>query len=140
MPVDGSNPMHGSFFISDSFGRFKYRKYCLDNCSNRFGYDDSLDAFGVHGMCGVWGALATGLFANPAINEAGRGLFYGNPKQLWIQIISILATAIFTAVGTLVVVYVTRWITGGLRVEEENEIIGLDNSIHGERAFEITLS
>jgi Amt family ammonium transporter len=51
-----------------------------------------------------------------------------------------LATAIFTAVGILVVVYATRWITGGLRVEEENEIIGLDNSIHGERAFEITLS
>ena len=140
MRIDNSNSVHFSFFICHCFGRFKYRRYCLDNCSNRFGYDDSLDAFGVHGMCGVWGALATGLFANPAINEAGRGLFYGNPKQLWIQIISILATAIFTAVGTLVVVYVTRWITGGLRVEEENEIIGLDNSIHGERAFEITLS
>jgi len=80
------------------------------------------------------------LFANPAVNEAGRGLFYGNPKQLWIQIISILATAVFTAVGTLGVVYATRWLTGGLRVTQDNEIIGLDNSIHGERAFEIQLS
>ena len=83
------------------------------------------------------GALATGLFANPAVNEAGQGLFYGNPKQLWIQIVSIVATALFTAVGTLVVAYVTKLLTGGLRVAEESEIIGLDNSLHGERAFEI---
>lgn len=114
--------------------------YSVAKLKQKLGYDDSLDAFGVHGMCGVWGALATGLFANPAINEAGRGLFYGNPKQLWIQIVSILATAIFTAIGTLIVIYATRLLTSGLRVEEENEIIGLDNSIHGERAFEIQAS
>ena len=101
-------------------------------------YDDSLDAFGVHGMCGAWGALATGLFANPAITEGASGLFYGNPKQLWIQIISIAATAAFTAVGTIIVIYVTRFLTGGLRVDKDSEIEGLDNSIHGERAFEIT--
>jgi len=104
---------------------------------NKIGYDDSLDAFGVHGMCGMWGALATGIFANPAINEVGRGLFFGNPKQLYIQAVSIVGTILFTAVGTLIVVYSTRFITGGLRVDEENEIIGLDNTIHGERAFEI---
>jgi Amt family ammonium transporter len=104
---------------------------------HKVGYDDSLDAFGVHGMCGVWGALATGLFANPAVNELGKGLFYGNPKQLWIQIVSIGATAIFTAVGTVIIVYITKAVTNGLRVEEENEIKGLDSSIHGERAFEI---
>lgn len=67
-------------------------------------------------------------------------MFYGNPKQIWIQIVSIIATAVFTAVGTLIVTYLTKFITGGLRVEEENEIIGLDNSIHGERAFEIQAS
>ncbi|MBU0768169.1 MAG: ammonia channel protein, partial [Proteobacteria bacterium] len=104
---------------------------------NKIGYDDSLDAFGVHGMCGMWGALATGIFANPAINEVGRGLLYGNPKQLYVQILSIAGTILFTAVGTLIVVYVTRFITGGLRVDEEGEIMGLDNTIHGERAFEI---
>ena len=104
---------------------------------HKLGYDDSLDAFGVHGMCGIWGALATGLFASPAVNEAGKGLFYGNPGQLWIQIVSILGTAVFSAIGTLIVVYVTKLLTGGLRVTQENEIAGLDSSIHGERAFEI---
>ena len=104
---------------------------------SKIGYDDSLDAFGVHGMCGIWGALATGLFANPAINELGRGVLFGNPVQLFIQAVSIVGTIAFTAVGTLVVVYVTRAITGGLRVSEEDEVLGLDNAIHGERAFEI---
>jgi Amt family ammonium transporter len=89
-------------------------------------------------MCGIWGALATGLFANPAITEGAKGLFFGNPKQLGIQAISIVATVVYTAVGTLVVVYITKFITGGLRVDEENEIMGLDNALHGERAFEIT--
>lgn len=111
--------------------------YFVAKVKHKLGYDDSLDAFGVHGMCGLWGALATGLFANPAINEAGRGLFYGNPKQLWIQIISIVATAAFTAVGTLIIIFITKLLTGGLRVNEENEVAGLDSSIHGERAFEI---
>ena len=104
---------------------------------HKIGYDDSLDAFGVHGMCGIWGALATGLFANPAINELGKGLFFGNPGQLFIQAVSIVGTIVFTAVGTLVIVYITKAITGGLRVSEEEEILGLDNAIHGERAFEI---
>jgi ammonium transporter, Amt family len=103
----------------------------------KIGYDDSLDAFGVHGMCGIWGALATGLFANPAITEGATGLFSGNPGQLWIQIVSIVATAVFTAVGTLIVIAVTKVLTGGLRVERDDEIQGLDNALHGERGFEI---
>ncbi len=111
--------------------------YFVAKVKHKLGYDDSLDAFGVHGMCGLWGALATGLFANPAVNAAGKGLFYGNPKQLWIQIISIAATAAFTAVGTLIVIYITKLLTGGLRVTEETEMAGLDSSIHGERGFEI---
>ena len=114
--------------------------YSVAVLKQKLGYDDSLDAFGVHGMCGIWGAVATGLFANPSITEGARGLFYGNPKQLLIQIISILATAIFTAIGTLIVVYITKFLTGGLRVDGENEVVGLDNTIHGERAFEIQLS
>ena len=105
----------------------------------RLGYDDSLDAFGVHGICGVWGALATGLFANPAITEGARGLFYGNPKQVWIQFVSIVGTAVFTAVGTLIVIWATKALTGGLRVDEEQEVLGLDNAIHGERGFDLQL-
>jgi Amt family ammonium transporter len=137
-PAAGFVNMPASLLIGLGAGLLGF--YSVAKLKQKLGYDDSLDAFGVHGMCGVWGALATGLFANPTVNEAGRGLFYGNPKQLWIQIISILATAIFAAAGTLVVVTVTRWSTGGLRVAEDNEIIGLDNSIHGERAFEIQMS
>jgi Amt family ammonium transporter len=89
---------------------------------HKLGYDDSLDAFGVHGICGIWGALATGLFADPAVNDAGRGLFYGNPGQLWIQFVSIIGTAAFSAVATLVVVGITRLLTGNMRIDHDSEI------------------
>ena len=111
--------------------------FSVARLKHRLGYDDSLDAFGVHGMCGTFGALATGFFADPAINSAGTGLFFGNPGQVLIQAVSILATAAFTAIGTVVLVYVTKAVTGGLRVDEDNEVAGLDNAVHGERAFEI---
>ena len=111
--------------------------YFVAKVKHKLGYDDSLDAFGVHGMCGLWGALATGLFANPAVNEAGKGLLYGNPGQLWILLVSIVGTAAFSAIGTLIVIYVTKLLTGGVRVTEETEVAGLDSSIHGERGFEI---
>jgi Amt family ammonium transporter len=103
----------------------------------RFGYDDSLDAFGVHGMCGIWGALATGIFANPAVNTAGSGLVYGNPRQLWVQLISIVATALYSAAATVIVIGLTRLLTGPLRIDPESEIVGLDGAFHGERGFEI---
>ena len=134
-PAAGFVNMPASLIIGLGAGLLGF--YSVAKIKQKIGYDDSLDAFGVHGMGGIWGALATGLFASPAINEAGCGLFYGNPKQLWIQIVSIVATAVFTAVGTLIVTYATKFLTGGLRVEAENEIIGLDQSLHGERAFEI---
>ena len=137
-PAAGFVNLSASLIIGLVAGVFGF--YSVAVLKQKLGYDDSLDAFGVHGMCGIWGAIATGLFADPSITEGARGLFYGNPKQLLIQIISILATAIFTAAGTLIVVYVTKFLTGGLRVDEDNEIVGLDSTIHGERAFEIQLS
>ncbi len=103
----------------------------------KIGYDDSLDAFGVHGVCGIWGALATGFFANPAINAAGQGWMYGNPRQVWVQLLSILATIAFSALATLAVIGVTRLLTGSLRIDAESEIVGLDGAFHGERGFEI---
>ncbi len=103
----------------------------------KIGYDDSLDAFGVHGICGIWGAIATGLFATPAITEGAAGLFFGNPKQLMIQLVSIAATILFSGIGTFIIAHITGTITGGLRVEKEDEITGLDNALHSERAFEI---
>ena len=134
-PAAGFVNLAGSMIIGLVAGVFGF--YSVAVLKHKLGYDDSLDAFGVHGMCGLWGALATGLLADPLINSAGTGLFYGNPRQLWIQIISIVGTAVYTGVGTLIVIFVTKAVTGGLRVEEEDEIKGLDSSIHGERAFEI---
>lgn len=134
-PAAGFVNMPASLVIGAVAGFLGF--YSVAVLKQKIGYDDSLDAFGVHGVCGIWGALATGFFANPAVNEAGRGLFYGNPKQLWIQIISIVATAVFTAVGTIVLIYITKFVTGGLRVDHDSEIEGLDSALHGERGFEI---
>jgi Amt family ammonium transporter len=134
-PAAGFVNLPASMIIGLVAGVLGY--YSVTVLKKKLAYDDSLDAFGIHGICGIWGALATGIFANPAITAGARGLIYGNPKQLLIQIISILATVVFTAIATLAVVYVTKLITGGLRVEAENEIEGLDSSLHGERAFEI---
>ncbi len=103
----------------------------------KLGYDDSLDAFGIHGICGMWGALATGLFANPAVTEGKAGLFFGNPGQVWTQFLSIIGTIAFSAIATTIVIFVTKILTNGLRVEKDDELEGLDNALHGERAFEI---
>ncbi|MGE0087549.1 MAG: ammonium transporter [Desulfococcaceae bacterium] len=106
---------------------------------HKMGYDDSLDAFGVHGICGMWGAVATGIFANPAVSGPA-GLLYGNPKQVGIQLLSIAGTALYSGVMTLIIVYITKIITRGLRVEHDQEVQGLDGAFHGERGFEIELS
>ncbi|MFW5988675.1 MAG: ammonium transporter [Desulfosudaceae bacterium] len=134
-PAAGFVNLPASLIIGGVAGLLGFFSVAL--LKRKIGYDDSLDAFGVHGICGIWGALATGLFANPSITEGARGLFYGNPGQLGIQLISIVATIAFTAAGTLVVILITRLITGGLRVTRDDEIMGLDNTIHGERAFEL---
>ncbi|MFZ7125138.1 MAG: ammonium transporter [Desulfobacterales bacterium] len=136
-PAAGFVSMPSSLVIGLAAGLIGY--FSVSALKGRMGYDDSLDAFGVHGVCGIWGALATGLFADPSINAFGTGLFYGNPRQLWVQAVSILATASFTAVATWVIATVTKAVTSGLRVDPEAEIEGLDSSLHGERAFEITL-
>jgi Amt family ammonium transporter len=103
----------------------------------KLNYDDSLDAFGIHGLCGMWGAIATGLFATPSITEGAAGLFYGNPKQVWIQFLSIVGTIAFSATATLIVIFTTKMLTNGIRVDRDDELAGLDNALHGERAFEI---
>jgi Amt family ammonium transporter len=98
-------------------------------------YDDSLDVVGVHGLGGTWGALATGLFASKAINPAGsNGLFFGNPHQLAIQFISVIATMVFAFVMTLIIIKVVD-IFIGLRLSEEDEERGLDMSLHDEVGY-----
>lgn len=111
---------------------------CSIACSlkPRLGYDDSLDVVGVHGVGGIWGALATGLFASKAVNPAGNdGLFFGNPGQLWIQIVSIVATLVLAIVGTFIILSILKAVTG-LRVAQDEERMGLDLSQHNERAYE----
>jgi Amt family ammonium transporter len=96
-----------------------------------FGYDDSLDVFGVHGVGGSWGALATGLFiADFALPE---GVTHGG--QIWIQVKSILFTAAFAPLATLVILYALRLVFGSLRVDDEAEFEGLDLSEHSESAY-----
>jgi Amt family ammonium transporter len=96
------------------------------------GYDDSLDVFGVHGIGGAWGALATGLFiADFALPE---GVTRGG--QVWIQVQSILFTAIFAPLATLVILLVLRAVFGSLRVDDEAEFAGLDLAEHSESAYE----
>ena len=104
---------------------------------NRLGYDDSLDAFGVHGVGGTVGALLTGLFASTAINSAAaNGLFYGNPKQLLNQIVAVLVTWIYCIVMSLVIIKVVDLLVG-LRVTADDEIEGLDSSQHGESGYNL---
>jgi len=90
----------------------------------------------VHGLGGTWGAIATGLFASKAVNPDGAdGLFYGNPGQLWIQIVSVAATWAFCFVGTLVILAIVNAFVK-VRVSDDDESKGLDVSQHGETAYQ----
>ena len=109
--------------------------YSIVLLKTKLGFDDSLDVFAVHGMGGIWGALATGIFATLAVNPSGAsGLIEGNAAQLLTQLVSIIAVSAFAFVAT--------WILGklvdiviGLRVGQTEEMVGLDLSQHGERAY-----
>lgn len=101
----------------------------------KLGYDDSLDAFGVHGVGGTWGAIATGLWATTSVNEAGAdGLFYGNPDLVVTQIIAVLVAWGLAIVGTFVILKVIGLFMK-LRVDEADEVSGIDLSEHGESAY-----
>jgi Amt family ammonium transporter len=101
----------------------------------KLGYDDSLDAFGVHGVGGMWGAIATGLWATTSVNPDGaNGLFYGETDLFFAQIISIAVAVIFAVVGSTVLYKVVNAIYS-LRADEAEEISGLDLVEHGERGY-----
>ncbi|KAF0182119.1 MAG: ammonium transporter Amt family [Nitrospirae bacterium] len=102
----------------------------------KLGYDDALDAFGIHGIAGTLGAVLTGIFADPAINEAGKGLLYGNPGQLMVQIIACGVTIAYTAIMTFIIFMIIKAVVG-LRVDAEDEVTGLDESQHGEKAYNL---
>ncbi len=101
----------------------------------KLGYDDSLDAFGVHGIGGIWGALATGLFATKAVNSGGaNGLFYGNPGLFLEQLIAVVVTIGYSFVVSFIILKLVDAIAG-VRVGEKEELIGLDLTQHRERAY-----
>jgi len=100
----------------------------------KLGYDDSLDAFGVHGIGGIWGALATGLFATPMIQSAYSGAFSGNFKQLGIQAIAVVVTLLYSGILTAIIFKIVEK-TLGIRATEEEEYSGLDITQHNEIAY-----
>jgi Amt family ammonium transporter len=98
---------------------------------HKFGYDDSLDAFGVHGLGGAFGAVATGIFAT----VGASGLIAGNLQQLWIQIVGVLAGGAYAVVVTLLILALLK-ATIGLRVSADDETIGLDQTLHSESGYD----
>lgn len=133
-PAAGFVNISGAIFIGLAAGVVSF--FSVAVLKARLGYDDTLDAFGIHGVAGTLGAILTGVFADPSVNELGKGLLYGNPGQLWIQIIAALITIAYTAIVTAVIFMIIKAVVG-LRVDEEAEIEGLDESQHGEKAYNL---
>jgi Amt family ammonium transporter len=99
--------------------------------------DDALDVWAVHGIGGTWGAIATGIFASAAVNSAGKdGLLYGNPSLFFTQILAVVVTWVFCGVMTFVILKIVDAVIG-LRVPEQEEVLGLDISQHGEPAYQL---
>lgn len=133
-PAAGFVTIPAAIVIGFMASIFSY--YAISTIKNRFGYDDALDVFGIHGVSGIWGALATGIFAAPFINSLGTGALYGNPGQILTQIIAIAAVIIYSFVMTLIIGKVID-MTMGLRVEDREEVEGLDTHLHEETGYRI---
>jgi len=132
-PASGFVGPLSAIIIGIGAGIFCY--VAVDIIKPKFGYDDSLDVFGVHGIGGIWGTLAIGLFASTGINPGGvNGIFFGNSHQLLLQTIGILVTGGYTFVVTYIVLKVVDLFVG-LRVKEEDEVIGLDITQHNESGY-----
>ncbi len=111
--------------------------YFINVIKPKFGYDDALDVFGCHGIGGLWGGIATGIFANTKINSAApwNGLIYGEVTLFLRQLAAIVITIIIAVVGTLIAAKIASLITKGIKVSNKDEMIGLDVSEHGETAY-----
>ncbi len=132
-PAAGFVNLLGSLIIGIGASLISY--YAVYYIKDKFGYDDALDVFGVHGLSGVWGLIATGLFAAPSINGVA-GLFYGNPNQLIVQLIAVVATMIYTFAVSFIIAKALD-MTMGLRVKDSEEITGLDSALHEESGYRI---
>jgi len=134
-PAAGFVNVFGAIIIGLLVSVFCY--FAVGFLKPRLGYDDSLDAFGVHGIGGTWGAIATGLFATKSVNSAGAdGFFYGNPALLLIQLKAVAITWVYSFIVTFVILKVVDVIMGA-RVTQEDEVMGLDLTQHHERAYTI---
>jgi len=133
-PAAGFVNISGAIIIGIFAGVVPF--YAVAKLKPMLGYDDTLDAFGIHGIGGTIGALLTGVFADPAINEAGKGLLYGNPGQLWTQFVAVLVTLVYSGVMTFIIFMILKF-TVGVRVDAEDEVVGLDESQHGEKAYNL---
>jgi Amt family ammonium transporter len=133
-PAAGFVNVIGAIIIGLVAGVVPY--FAVAVLKHKLGYDDALDVFGIHGVAGILGAVLTGVFADPSINEAGKGLLYGNPGQVLVQALAVVITIIYDAIATLVILMVVKALTG-LRVSPEEEISGLDSSQHREKAYNL---
>ena len=140
----GSSRYYASLWICYTLFRSSYRgnwRIMFRRCfllKTKFGYDDTLDAFGCHGIGGTWGGIATGLFATTTVNGDGaNGLFYGNTALLFKQLVAIGATYAFTIIMTYAIIKAINFFLP-VRVDEHEEHMGLDISMHGEKAYEYT--
>jgi Amt family ammonium transporter len=133
-PAAGYVDVSGAAAIGLGSGIVGY--LCVVKLKSLIRYDDTLDAFGLHGMVGIFGAIATGIFANPAVNGES-GLLYGNPSQVWTQLLVVLVTIAYSAIATFIVFKLCSWVTGGARVSERQEDVGMDEALHGEKAFDL---
>ncbi len=132
-PASGYVDVSASILIGLGVGVFSYAAIQV---TRRLKVDDALDVFACHGVGGTWGALATGIFATVLVNPAGRdGLIAGNPSQLGIQAVAVVASITYSAVMTFVILKVIDLFVG-LRVPEHEEVLGLDASQHREAAYQ----
>jgi Amt family ammonium transporter len=133
-PAAGFVTIGGALVIGFLVSIFCY--IAISTVKSKFGYDDALDVFGIHGIGGMWGALATGIFAAPFVNSLGTGALYGNPGQIVTQIIGIAVVAVYCLIVTLIIgVVIDKTI--GLRVDLKEEVEGLDTHLHEESGYRI---
>lgn len=134
-PAAGFVNVMGAIVIGIVAGIVPY--FMVAVVKHKLGYDDALDVFGIHGVAGILGAILTGVFADPSINEAGKGLLYGNPGQVFIQLVAVGTTIVYDAVMTFIIFMVVKALVG-LKVNGDEEVVGLDKSQHGESAYNIS--
>lgn len=135
-PAAGFVDIKGSLVIGVFAGVLSF--FSIAYLKPKLSYDDALDVFGIHGVAGILGAVLTGVFANPLVNETGKGLIYGNPTQILVQIFAVIITVVYVSIVTALIILFIKAVVG-LRVETEKEVIGLDSSQHGEKAYNMHL-